>query len=384
MYTKTLSAGLLAILASSVSAQTFTDCNPLKKDCPDDPALGRTVVIDYTKGEDKSGFFKALSGTTITYGDKGAVFTIAKEGQAPTLVSNSYIFFGKVEIELQVAPGVGVVTSVVLQSDDLDEIDWEWLGGDSAQVQTNYFSKGDTSTYDRGKYHPIANPQSQFYKYTIEWTPDSVKWEVNGAVIRELKYADAKGGSYYPQTPAQLRIGTWVGGSKEAAKGTVEWAGGLTNFADAPFIAYYKSITITDYMGGKTGAKAYKYGDRSGTYQSIIVKTDGASSGNDTSSSSSSSSSTTKPTSTSSRSSSTIIPSASTTASPSATGGSSSNSTGTGSGSGSQTSGSGSGSSGTAGAATTSSTRAPGSAGVANLPNVILMGAAMVLGYLVL
>ena len=46
------------------------------------------------------------------------------DGNAPTITSKKYIFFGRVEIVIQAAFGAGVVTSAVLQSDCLDEIDW--------------------------------------------------------------------------------------------------------------------------------------------------------------------------------------------------------------------------------------------------------------------
>lgn len=50
--------------------------------------------------------------------------------------------FGRVDIQLKAAPGAGIVSSFVLQSDTLDEIDWEWLGADPDEVQSNYFGKG--------------------------------------------------------------------------------------------------------------------------------------------------------------------------------------------------------------------------------------------------
>jgi Glycosyl hydrolases family 16 len=40
------------------------------------------------------------------------------------MMSNHYIFFGRVETWLKSAPGQGIVSSIVLESDDLDEIDW--------------------------------------------------------------------------------------------------------------------------------------------------------------------------------------------------------------------------------------------------------------------
>lgn len=231
--------------------------------------------MDFTKG--KSDFFTLAEGTTLTYDDsKGAVFRIDKEGQAPTITSTEYIFFGKVDAWIQASDGVGVVTSFVLQSDDLDEIDWEWLGGDTTQVQTNYFSKGDTSTYDRGGFSPVNNPQGGIHKYTIDWQATQLQWLIDDVVVRTLTYEAAKGGQSYPQTPMQIKLGTWVAGGKDAPEGTVQWAGGHTDFGKAPFIGYYQKIAITDYSNGKTGATSYVYGDSSGTKDSIIVNTDGS------------------------------------------------------------------------------------------------------------
>jgi beta-glucanase (GH16 family) len=297
MFSKILPTAALALAASTlVSAQTFTLCDPTKKDCPPDPAFASSVTVDLTKGEPK-GIFKNLDGTKVTYdGSNGAVFAINADTDAPTMASYKFIFFGRVDVTLQAAPGAGVVTSFVLQSDDLDEIDLEWVGGDNAQVQTNYFSKGDTSTYDRGAYHPVGNPTGQFHTYSIDWTKDRVQWLIDGAVIRTLTYADAKGGATFPQTPMQVKFGTWVAGKKDAPKGTVDWSGGYTNFADAPFIGLYKSITVTDYAGGSAPAsnsavKQYVYGDKTGTWQSIKLDNTGGDIPDDSSNSTSSSAS---------------------------------------------------------------------------------------------
>ncbi|CAJ2500838.1 Uu.00g036910.m01.CDS01 [Anthostomella pinea] len=55
---------------------------------------------------------------------------------------------------MQTAPGIGVISSAVLMSDDLDEIDWEFSGNDFGQstptLQTNWFGKGITGIWDRG------------------------------------------------------------------------------------------------------------------------------------------------------------------------------------------------------------------------------------------
>ena len=80
----------------------------------------------------------------MKYTSAGAEFTVSKSGDHPTIQSNWYLLFGRVSFFLKAAPGTGIVSSAILQSDDLDEIDWEWLGGANydGKVQSNYFGKG--------------------------------------------------------------------------------------------------------------------------------------------------------------------------------------------------------------------------------------------------
>lgn len=261
--------------------------------CPADPAFGETVNCDFTKGA--CGAFQAAQGTTIKYDSQGAVFTINSEKDAPTIHTDKFIFFGEIEVEVQAAPGQGIVTSAVLQSDDLDEvrghswarpapiarltsmtqIDFEWIGSDTVQVQSNYFSKGDTTTYDRGAYHQVTDSVGKSHTYGIKWTPEAITWSVDGAVLRTLRAADAKGGDGFPQTPMQIKLGTWVAGGKDAPEGTVKWAGGHTDFSQKPFVGIYKRIKIVDYAGKSEaatgGIKEYVYGDKTGAAKSIKV-----------------------------------------------------------------------------------------------------------------
>lgn len=79
-------------------------------------------MVDFTQG--KHSEFTLLEGTTLKYGPSGAEFIIDKSGAARTIVNNNYIFFGKVDAYIKSAPGQGIVSSFVLESDDLDEVDW--------------------------------------------------------------------------------------------------------------------------------------------------------------------------------------------------------------------------------------------------------------------
>ena len=235
--------------ASIVHAQTYTDCNPTNKTCPADTGLDQwTFTTDFTKGQsalDKN--WTAADGTTITFDDtKGAAFNISADGSAPTISTDFYIFFGLVEVVMQAAPGAGIISSVVLESDDLDEIDWEWLGGNDTTVESNYFGKGNTTSYDRAIYHDVTSPTTKMHTYTIEWTEQAITWSIDGTVVRTLKYSAANNGIDFPQTPLRIKLGNWCGGCSSEGEGTIEWAGGPTNFDDAPYIMYVESVKVCD------------------------------------------------------------------------------------------------------------------------------------------
>ncbi|KAL9129632.1 MAG: hypothetical protein Q9217_001950 [Psora testacea] len=258
-----LSAFLIVTrLVSPTSGQTYSPCNPLlDSTCKPNPALGKSVNVDFTSGASDS--FTPQG--EPKYDSNGASLTVTKGGDAPQLTSRWYIMFGHVDFVLKAAPGTGIVSSALLQSDDLDEIDWEFLGGDDGNVQSNYFGKGLTLTYNRGAMHPAPNNQGGFKTYSIDWTADQIVWSIDGKSVRSQPSSTAN--EYpYPQTPMAVKVGAWCGGCSDSA-GTVEWAGGPANFASGGSTMQVKSISVTDYSTGSQ----YKYTGTDGTWQSITA-----------------------------------------------------------------------------------------------------------------
>ncbi|KAF1735392.1 putative glycosidase crf1 [Beauveria bassiana] len=229
--------------------------------CKPDPAFGKNGAnCDFTAGACDG--FHTMAGKAVTYDSRGAIVAMDAPGQAPTLRSDNYLFFGRVDVEMQAAPGKGIVTSLVLLSDDLDEIDFETVGFDNKQIQSNYFSKGDDSVFDRGGNHAVDNPLGAIHKYTFEWTPEKIDWIINGAVVK---------------------LGAWVAGYEGGRPGTIEWSGGIADFSNGPATAIYKSVKVVDYAGGSSATdkdvKEYVYGDHSGSAKSIKINLkDGSSS----------------------------------------------------------------------------------------------------------
>ncbi|KAL8678606.1 MAG: hypothetical protein Q9186_005069 [Xanthomendoza sp. 1 TL-2023] len=255
-------------LASPVVAQTWTACNPLNRtDCPHCPALSTNHTFDFLTST--AGPTWNTTAGAITYSEyNGAQFTIADRGDAPTTQTNFYIFGGEVEVWMKAATGQGVISSIVLQSDDLDEIDWEILGGNESFVESNYFGKGNTMSYDRAVWHPVAfKPQDDFHNYTTRWTKEEIEWFIDGASVRVLKYEEANGGKNFPQTPMNVRLGIWAGGDEDNDPEIVKWAGGETDYSKGPYTMSIKSARVKDYSMGKE----YVYGDTTGSWESIKI-----------------------------------------------------------------------------------------------------------------
>ncbi|KAL4880236.1 concanavalin A-like lectin/glucanase domain-containing protein [Aspergillus karnatakaensis] len=253
--------------ASNSTEETQTDCNPTKKSCPADPALGteHTWWLNQTLDED----LWTMQTGTYEYDDEGANFVIKKENSSTLLVSNFYIFFGVMEFHAKMAKGGGIISSVVLMSDDLDEIDWEWVGYNTSGVQSNFFGKGNTTTSDRGGYHWVTDADTEFHNYTTYWDKDRLEWWIDGDKVRTVNYSEPATvyGKNYPQTPCKVKLSNWPVGLPTSAQGDIEWGGGLVNWDDLPFTMSVQRMRVKDFHTGKE----YTYDGTSGTYESIKV-----------------------------------------------------------------------------------------------------------------
>lgn len=71
---------------------------------------------------------------------------------------------------------------------------------------------------------------NNYHTYEIDWTPESIKWSINGEELRTVNKADTwnstKNRFDYPQTPARVQLSLWPAGLPSNGEGTIEWAGG--------------------------------------------------------------------------------------------------------------------------------------------------------------
>ncbi|KAI4748369.1 concanavalin A-like lectin/glucanase [Aureobasidium sp. EXF-12298] len=242
---------LITLLAFAAVGAVADTCNPLNTRCPPNIGLANsTYTIDFTQQTTIPPDWTLSNYANLNFSSKGAEFTVAKRFDSPQLATNFYIHYGRTQVVAQVASGTGIVSSAVLLSDDLDEIDLEFSG--------NNF--GDTVSKGQNNYY------GKFHTYTVDWTSTALTWSVDGTIVRTLYAANADNVTHqYPQTPAKFQLGIWAAGDYGNAWGTVSWAGGYTDYTQAPFTMYVKSVQITNY----NPAYAYNYTDNSGSSGSI-------------------------------------------------------------------------------------------------------------------
>lgn len=91
--------------------------------CPSDTGLDQwSFSSDFTSSSALEKWNITASPVTTT--SEGAKFTISEQGEAPTIASEFYIFFGRVDVKMKASAGTGIISTWMLESDDLDEIDW--------------------------------------------------------------------------------------------------------------------------------------------------------------------------------------------------------------------------------------------------------------------
>ncbi|CAK7900817.1 hypothetical protein CAAN1_06S01046 [[Candida] anglica] len=228
-------------------------CNPFKdsKCVARNPSLGKSIFDSFSHYSTYFHPYTCSSG--VQYDQEGLTLTIRHRNENPSIKSNFYILYGKVEVEILAAKGQGIVSSFYLQSDDLDEIDvMESFGGVQDTWQSNFFVKGNTSTYARGVTHAVDDIH-RYHSYSIEWTPDEIVWFIDGVRVRRVVPTLKEG---FPQSPMCIILSVWVGGDRSNDRGTIEWAGGFTNYLQAPFEMRARDIYVIDYSTGKR----YVYG----------------------------------------------------------------------------------------------------------------------------
>ncbi|ODN89750.1 hypothetical protein L198_06444 [Cryptococcus wingfieldii CBS 7118] len=247
-----------------VSLETdFTDLSRVNQNASD--YTGKATAWDWV-----------INSGTILSTDDGARLILTQDNGGTKISSTRYMIYGTVDFVLETSKWAGVVTAAITMSDVKDEIDWEWPGATTDQVQTNYWYLGvaNYSATEGASSSVSSDTASNFHTYSFEWTEDYINWNIDGSTVRTVQKTDtlSSDGSQYkfPSTPSRIQISIWPAGTSDNAQGTIDWAGGMINWDDSDYVSngYFwntvKSVRMTcgqDEMSvGTNGTTGWVYG----------------------------------------------------------------------------------------------------------------------------
>lgn len=115
------------------------------------------------------------------------------------IYSKASVHFGRWEIRMKAAATPGSISSFFTYYPNSykdspypwREIDIEVLGKDGTTFQSNLITGTSSSKLHSEALHTFAADLSRtFHTYTLDWTPDSVVWRLDGASVRKVTSSD--------------------------------------------------------------------------------------------------------------------------------------------------------------------------------------------------
>lgn len=151
--------------------------------------------------------------------------------------------YGKFEVRMQSAPGVGLLSSFFTYSDlsypTWNEVDVEILGRYNNQVQVNHITGQASGPVHHSYAYPMPfNPHQSFNTYGFEWYPDSLLYFVNGKMI--YRAISAVNQLSFRQ---KIMMNIWISTNQT-------WVGAFSP-AVLPVYAYYDYVSYAAYTPGR-------------------------------------------------------------------------------------------------------------------------------------
>jgi len=186
----------------------------------------------------------------IRFDQEGMTLTLARSsGKLPFSGSefqrNGVYGYGRYEAVLKASEAGGAVASFFTYTgppfgDPHEEIDFEFLGRAPRHVYLNYFHNGEKDQVEVPLWFDTAQAD---HLYAFEWSPDAIRWYVDGVKVREVTAKTSRVG--IPTTSSRVMVNLWAGAGPSA-----QWTGEV---AFTRTTATYRCISHVPM--GKAGAQ---------------------------------------------------------------------------------------------------------------------------------
>jgi beta-glucanase (GH16 family) len=106
------------------------------------PDLSSLIAADKYDGNSSSHAWTIDQGTPqVTNNEIALILTETNNGTR--ISSTKYVHYGTITATAKASKWSGVVTAFITMSNVKDEIDWEWPGTKTTEVQSNFFFQGN-------------------------------------------------------------------------------------------------------------------------------------------------------------------------------------------------------------------------------------------------
>ena len=193
--------------------------------------------------------------TTLSVLAIAAAATMAKDFSGAELYTLQEYQYGKFEARMKMAAASGTVSSMFLYQNGSEqasaarwvEVDIEVLGKNPNSFQSNIITGKAGNQITSEKHHAVSPATDQgFHTYGLEWTPDYVRWTVDGKEVRKAE----KGQSTDPKNQVANLIGTQGLRFNLWSSESAEWVG---NFDESklPLFQFINWVKVYKYTPGQ-------------------------------------------------------------------------------------------------------------------------------------
>lgn len=194
---------------------------------------------------------KILSAGTLAVLSMASTLS-AKDFSGAELYTNKEFTYGKFEARMKMAAASGTVSSMFLYQNGSEqasaerwvEVDIEVLGKSPNSFQSNIITGKAGAQVTSEKHHQVNPAADQgFHTYGLEWTPDYVRWTLDGQEVRKTNKGDAKNQVENLIGTQGLRFNIW---SSESA----EWVGQFDE-SKLPLFQFINWVKVYKYTPGQ-------------------------------------------------------------------------------------------------------------------------------------
>ena len=250
-----LSVALAALLAFTAVVPVACSCGEPKDPEINAPEFEIKKIVDFANGADRDVIFETdgygngsvfnveWNDENVTYEDGVAKLAISEvpetaESEYPyygaELRTSKWYHYGFYSVSMKPSKDSGTASTFFTYTGPYgeydeegnlhpwDEIDIEFLGKDTTEVQFNYYVNGKGGheyMYDLG-----FDASEEFHTYGFLWEEDAITWYVDSKPVYQVT-EEAAGEDGLPSTPGRIMLNHWCG--TEEAEG---WMGEYTGY----------------------------------------------------------------------------------------------------------------------------------------------------------